>query len=973
MKPLQLTLGAFGPYAGVSTIDMRGFDGLYLITGDTGAGKTILFDAIAYALYGEASGTERQSAMLRSKYAAPEQETFVALEFLHRGETYRLKRTYGKERVAKNGERTEVKSQDASLLLPNGRLVTKHRDVTKAVEELIGLDAVRFRQTAMLAQGEFQRFLFADTSERLVVLRRLFRTDDCLRFADEAKREYAALQQTVVSKKQSAAQWAELLECAPDSPLAAPLAQWKKAGVTQAPPELFWQPADFAKSEAAPSDSFLCRLLKEDEALVQSLAKEGAKADEALGKAKERLSLWEKVGEIQERLEKEASSLQTLVEKRAALSEQREALSARQPLYEEKKEALSRLTHELPAYNRLEEAKAEARQKESALLEEEKRAALRKAENERLKDEGESIRQTLSRSPEWDAAALAYACRTLEEEKKEAEALTKDASSLLMQEEALEKAKQSYRAAAEESDRAAHQYALLERAYFDGIAGILAQSLTENEPCPVCGSLRHPAPAKRNTGVPDRASLSQMREENNRLSTRAKALSERAGELSGLYAAHRDALFARADALTQRQDRKAAKEVAKETVQEIAALANAAAASLSQQLAKALSDSAKAKKEEETRASLIQRQTSLVPLQAKAEEKAKAAAIRTALLTAERDGAEQRVKELRASLPYSGRKEAEQAADTLQKWIAQYEKDRAEIEESWREAALLFAKKTASVEEWRARLIEEAKKLGEESGDPNLVKRFALKKRPASGTPEEDGDPILSLQRECNAYAAKKKELAEEEAAARARLARNRQASDMARTLLSEIAALESTLMTAKRISDTANGTLPGKEKLTLETFAQIRLFDQIVRRAGTRLMKLTNGQLELTRRKESGLRGKTGLDLDVIDHYNGSVRSVRTLSGGEAFQAALALALGLSDETEAALGGVVVDAMFIDEGFGSLDDEALSGAVNMLSALAGEGRSIGIISHVAELRERIDRQLIVTRSGMQSSVTVRR
>jgi len=231
VRPMKLTMSAFGPYADVTVIDMAKLTegGLYLITGDTGAGKTMIFDAIAYALYGEASGTERQSTMLRSKYADASAETYVELEFLHRGLSYTLKRVYGKERIKRNGERVEDKSTDAFLMMPNGQVITKHKDVTAAVEELIGLDSARFRQTAMIAQGEFRELLFADTSERLVVLRRLFNTDIYLRFAEEAKAEYSRLAEEYKTKMQSAELYIAMTDCAENSPYKEPL--WKaKAG-----------------------------------------------------------------------------------------------------------------------------------------------------------------------------------------------------------------------------------------------------------------------------------------------------------------------------------------------------------------------------------------------------------------------------------------------------------------------------------------------------------------------------------------------------------------------------------------------------------------------------------------------------------------------------------------------------------------------------------------------------------------------
>jgi exonuclease SbcC len=199
------------------------------------------------------------------------------------------------------------------------------------------------------------------------------------------------------------------------------------------------------------------------------------------------------------------------------------------------------------------------------------------------------------------------------------------------------------------------------------------------------------------------------------------------------------------------------------------------------------------------------------------------------------------------------------------------------------------------------------------------------------------------------------------------RMDSNRTALDQIRLRSRELEQLEARSIWLKSLSNTVNGTVSGKEKLMLETFVQTTFFDRIIARANTRFMVMSGGQYELIRNTEPGQKNRqTGLDLNVIDHYNATVRSVRTLSGGEAFKASLSLALGLSEQIQAQAGGVKLDAMFVDEGFGSLDEESLRHAMKALSDLSGGNRLVGIISHVPELKERIDRQILVTkdRSG---------
>lgn len=179
----------------------------------------------------------------------------------------------------------------------------------------------------------------------------------------------------------------------------------------------------------------------------------------------------------------------------------------------------------------------------------------------------------------------------------------------------------------------------------------------------------------------------------------------------------------------------------------------------------------------------------------------------------------------------------------------------------------------------------------------------------------------------------------------------------------------EEVLKEMKTLSDTVNGRLAGKEKIMLETYIQMHYFDRVLGRANNRLLAMTNNQYELVRREEAGkLNQQSGLELDVIDHFNGSTRSTKTLSGGESFKASLALALGLADEVQSSAGGIQLDSLFIDEGFGSLDDESLEQAIRVLVDLSGNSRLIGIISHVNELKQRMDKQIVVSKDAAGGS-----
>ncbi len=923
MRPIKLTLSAFGPYADVTVIPMEKLTegGLYLITGDTGAGKTMLFDAIAYALYGKASGTERDKTMLRSKYAEPSAETYAELEFLHKGELYKLKRVWGKERIKRNGERERVPSTEASLHMPDGQVITKHGDVTAAVEELLGFDFARFRQTAMIAQGEFRELLFADTSERLVVLRRLFHTDLYSRFAEEVKEHYKKpLEEKYKAKRLAAEQYTAMAEWAEDSPFGERMKEAKNGG-------------------AITSDTADCLdgMLEEDSRRLTALTVAAEKSDEALLRVQSLLTKCETDRTNEQRLQNGLTHLSKIEEKIQGLEQQSEEILGEKDAFEKEKLAVSRLELQLAEYDRLEEAKESCAAAKVSFDQKTAEATLLRNKKTEIERELTDVKEKLDAKKESEKAPLEAEYTAASAKKGELDRLLLEIRSFAGHESELFLARKEYARAAEASDLAAAEYASLERAYFDGIAGILGETLTDGVPCPVCGSLEHPTPTKRSQGVPHREDLDRKREEVKALSDTAKALSEKAGQLSGSCEAERKGILAKGKALFS---------VCTDDAQGYANLARTAVDELTGTLSTLGEKIRLAEREEAERAALADKAERLTLLLTRTAEQAEAEAIAQARLEAEWSAWSNRTKELSEKLDFEGKKEAERVLADLRSKVTEYEERAASAEREKNNAYLTRAKYVAAIDE----LKEQLKDSTAENYD--------------------------ALKTEMNARTEARRLLAQSAAEVSSRLERNRMAADGLKKSLRELTELRTLLGEITAISDTANGTLTGKERMTLETFAQIHLFDRIIRRAAIRLMKLTNGQFELIRRRENGQQGKTGLDIDVIDHYNGSVRSVKTLSGGEAFKASLALALGLSDETEAECGGVVIDAMFIDEGFGSLDEESLKQAIDMLASLSGDstmnGRSIGIISHVAELRERIDRQLVVKKNGGKgSTVTV--
>lgn len=891
MRPLKLTMSAFGPYAGQTTVDFDalGTTGLYLITGDTGAGKTTIFDAIAYALYGEASGETRESSMLRSKYAEPETPTFVELIFANGGERYTVRRNPEYTRPKTRGTGTTVQKADAELTMPDGRVITKTREVTAAVTEVIGVDRAQFSRIAMIAQGEFRRLLLAQTDERKAIFRQIFRTGKYLALQNRLKDDAAALEKRCGELVAALRSTAETIGC--DDPDALP--------------------------DAEDTDALLTALdaLIDADADVRAQAStehEQAKAQHArlltdLGKA-------QAVEQARAELKAAEADLQQAQHEQAAARTALDTAEAKQPDMEQLLQDIARLQDALGQYEQLDKQRAQAKAAREAL--EEKTAALEQARAQAQATERtcKSAREQLAEQPK-----LAVAAEQTVQEQKAAEQRCKALTELDRQrkrcaelQKKLEAAQEKYTQAAEAAQAASAYYSALDRAYLDAQAGILARTLTPGQPCPVCGATEHPCPAAAPEQTPDAAARKRAKADSEQAQRSSEACSAEAFDLRGQLTAVREALETACAALTPPLDPETLTQTLPALQEKAAQDARGCAGRLAEQRAQldklqALADglSEQEAKLQQQRDAIRAGETDCAARAARCDELDAAAANRAAELPHADSGA------AKAALTQAqARHEAlRQALDTAQKQHAAAQAKCAQ-----------------------------------------LRGKIATLHTQTDAAPAAD---IAALQAQCDALSARIDALQLQMNA----LDTQRQEYDAAHERWQWVHALAAT----------ANGAIPGQEKITLEAFLQAAYFDRILGRANTRLLIMSGGQYELRRCERAGdNRSQTGLELEVVDHYNGTARSVKTLSGGETFAASLSLALGLSDEVQSSAGGVQLEAMFVDEGFGSLDSEALQQALTALVGVSGGCRIVGIISHVAELKERIDRQIIVTkdRSG---------
>ncbi len=925
MRPLKLEMSAFGPYAGRTVIDFEklGDRGLYLITGDTGAGKTTIFDAIVFALYGDSSGNSRKPGMFRSKYADPETPTYVELSFALRGKTYSVRRSPEYERPMKRGSGMRQVPSDAEFRNPDGTVVTKVRDVTDAVIKTVGLTREQFMQIAMIAQGDFRRLLLADTQTRREIFRSIFGTGFYQRFQESVRQDASDLWKEIQEAVRSMKQSVSAVFYDGDEELREAVENLKNSAFSN-------------EEDLSPLEEAIVR----DESAIQA----SDEAGKALG---EQLSLLErriKEAEDREALEKKlletgkaVKEAETAAEKaRKSLEESRGKLKETEGL----EQKIGALTARLPEYDVRDGLKAAADLTEAELKTAENGEKDAKTEEE---DAGKALADMKAELEKIRGAAGRKEALLREKERAEKETETlaraeKDLKALISALSQAETEKQTYGSLRKEALAAADRYNAMYVLFLDAQAGFLAETLEEGRPCPVCGSTEHPAPAGRPEEAPSEDELKDAESERDNAKEKAEnsanalgILNERIGNfrknvadgLSGLPGILPDGLPEDLDGLK--------KNVRDRILSD-------------KEIIRTLKDSAAAEEKNEKREKTLEKE---IPEQEKTlSEKARAHAdlvTKGAALREKLRQEKERLEGYRETLAYASRADADQALTEMRDTKEAAEKNASAAETASREADEALAAAKAAEETLRGQL-----RTGEKPDTEALkAEKTALEARQNALS---QSVRTLHTRRETNRKALR--ELQDKQKAYAEKMERY-------------------TWM--RSLSDTVNGTLSGQERVMLETYVQTAFFDRIVARANVRFMMMSDGQYELVRRKTAAdLHGQSGLELDVIDHYNGSVRAVNTLSGGESFMASLSLALGLSDEIQASAGGIRLDTMFVDEGFGSLDPDTLRTALNALAGLADQNRLVGVISHVGELKERIGKQIVVTKEKSGGSrVTV--
>lgn len=924
MRPIKLKMTAFGPYVGsrdkavLIDFEKLGKEGLYLITGDTGAGKTTIFDAITFALYGEASGNNRDPKMLRSKYASGDIPTMVELTFEYRDKVYEIKRNPDYERPKSRGEGVTVEKASACLTYPDGRVLDgRISEVNKAVRDIIGIDRDQFMQIAMISQGDFLKLLLAGTADRQEIFRKIFKTEKYKQIQELLKLRSSELKKEYDSLRSGTSRF---------------------IGAVRADEKSVYFPRlEMAKRGELPFDEaaeVIERVISEDKEAETKCSERLSEIEKELGAVLENIGKGKKIREAQNALldiTKQLEELSPVLEtSEKELKDKKSALSGGDELTAK----AEKLKNELEKYDQLEKAYSEVqslekRISENSLLTDQKNELLIKGEERLLTLKNEL--SALENAGE-NAANLKNALENLNAEKNELNKLKRAADEFDRIRSGLEKEQKKYLAASREYEAAQEHYKKLNKAFHDEQAGILAQELSEGEPCPVCGSVHHPSPAAKSQSAPSKEQVEAAAESAQQKNALMNEASSRCGEIKGRYENGR----------------------------------------------KWLGERLEGKCDENSIQSYIG--SELVRTDNEIAEKTK-------LLNDENQKVEHK-KAVSEAVPAVEKKIAD-IKELISKLSSQISSDIAVLEQKRETVKKLSAevgyesKAAAQAEISKLNAEKDRIRREYETADENFRKNAALseslkgrKEQLENQLENAEGTDLEALEEKRRELTAAKETVSTENMLICGRLRSNISTLEQINSQCMEMAETEKKYAVAAALSDTANGRLTGKAKISFETYVQMYFLDRILERANRRLLIMSDNQYELKRREQDKAEGngQRGLELDVLDHYNGSVRDVRSLSGGESFKASLALALGLSDEVQSSAPAIKLDCMFVDEGFGSLDEESLRQAIKALSEIGGGNRLVGIISHVSELKERIEKQIVVTKDisgGSRAEVRV--
>ena len=926
MRPHTLILSAFGPFAGETKIDFTKFrDGIFLISGETGAGKTTIFDGICFALYGEPSGSYRKQEMLRSDFAKDDIETKVIFSFSHKDEEYKIKRVPSYMRKSKRGGGMTRQAPEAVLYQGEEIVETGNSQVTARIEEILGMDRMQYQQISMIAQGEFLKLLYAKGKERSEIFRKIFGTGYLYEFQEKMKRrhlsckyEYSNIQDILLEQEESIYIEKDELEY-----------EIYKKYLKQK-----HQIPEFLNIVKEHQD----RKQKEYEILKEQKEKvEQVWKDQQI--------VYSKMNDKTEEVKKMKSLIKELLEDEKEVKRQQRIIKKEYndiqkdvPKLRKKELLITQIEKQTKQYKELDNLVKKQESSQNAKQRYlDQRAELDRKKAKEAQKEAEIV-EFLNQSEEIEKQydELQKEEFRLSSQSDKMKALCEDKKKYFEELDAYEKDKKIYERIRVERRKLKDRLSDWQDQYDCNQAGLLARTLEDGKPCPVCGSLTHPQIAGFEESDITQEMLKNLRKETEEIDQKYNTIFSKVKQKKGMVDTQRDNLC-----------RKSGKE--SESFEE-----------LDQLYQKILKEYKKIKKAFERMAKQKEKITDQREKLERSKQKQKSYDEKAADLLGRiytKDVSyketETRISEIRKNLLYKSLKEAQEAKQELVEEITQIHKRENEIQTKQDEIQKKEVQITTTRKEKEKNLeeliiwLDQMKSSKEEFMD---LKKFESR-----------------LNREEKQIRKQTEELEE----LKKQILLNEQTIGLMEKKLIEYQETEADYILLKDLSDTANGEQKGKTKISFERFVQSVYFDQVLSAANQRLSVMSEQRYYLLRKEENdNKKGSSGLELEILDEWTGKKRNIRSLSGGESFKAALSLALGLSDVIQNKKGGILVDTIFIDEGFGTLDGDSLNKAMQIIHSLSLEGNKlVGIISHVEELKDQIDQKIEVYKDHAGSKV----
>ena len=896
MKPINIIISAFGPYKDKVIIDFTklGENGIFLITGDTGAGKTSIFDAISFAIFGEVSGSNRPIKSIRSDFADPETETFVELEFLHKNKIYKILRNPSYEKPKKKGDGFTKKTADASLEFGD-KVVNGIKNVDTKIEEILGINAKQFKQIAMLAQGEFLKILFAESKDRTEIFRKIFDTNIYNLIAKKLKEKLKDNEENLKELKNTfTTNTANILWSAENKVdiSAKDLNEVDIANVVEA---LKLE----IKNNKAEDIKLQEEILKKEQEI--NIDEENIKKQEELNiKIKNFNELLKKQIEYKQQ-EKEIEELKTKISKNQKIKER---IKPKEEKVKNQEEQIQRLEKDLENLN-------------TKIIDGQKKEKEHNTKVELVNKIGEIYKEYCN-------------CVEIKDELLEKANRLKNIEKL-----ELKKAEQVKEYTKIENEYKVMNVDYLEKEdeFFKEQAGILAEKLEANKPCPVCGSIEHPKIARKSVSVLTKQELDVLKKS---LENKQKEKQLKQGECIKTNSQINTLVEEFKDDFNEEFNLEKFKNLIRDEFN-------------------------KNKEKLEINEKMISEEYNKLSLNTLVLKEFDFEKFKDGVIEAINLEKNELIKD--KTIQEEKNKQLLEGKIKLKEYNEEFSKELLNLGFKTKEEYknLLIADKEIEnfqkhVEQFNTNVTVNNTKILEiekEVKDKQELDLTEAKAKLIKVKNELDEERKVHIQ-------------------AKGKLDNNTRIYNLLAENSKELKKKMKDFIIYDELSRTANGTLPGKKRIEFEQYVQATYFDMVILEANKRLAKMTENRYWLVRKEEpEKISDKVGLDLEVVDNYNGKKRDVKSLSGGEAFKAALSLALGLSDVIQSYSGGVVIDTLFIDEGFGSLDTESREQAINTLSLLIDNNKLIGIISHVTELKERIDKKIIVTKTNDGSKIEI--